>query len=179
VELDQKTAGLLCAAIVSDTLMYRSPTCTSADRDAAEKLAAIAGIDPEELASNMFRAGSNLKSKGESEIFYQDFKKFSMNDLTFGIGQINSMNSEELKEIKIRLKPFMEELIGKGNVQMLFFMLTDIINESTELLYTGTGAKELIESAFNIQPVDESFVLNGVVSRKKQLIPVIMSDLQQ
>lgn len=179
VELDQKTAGLLCAAIVSDTLLYRSPTCTTADHDAAEKLAAIAGIQTEELASNMFRAGSNLKSKGESEIFYQDFKKFSMNDLTFGIGQINSMNSEELKELKNRLKPFMDELIEKSNVQMLFFMLTDIIRESTELLYTGTGAKELIESAFNIQPVEESFILNGVVSRKKQLIPVIMSDLQQ
>lgn len=92
VEIDKKTAALLCSAIISDTLMYRSPTCTQIDRDAGEALAQIAEIDVEELAGNMFRAGSNLSSKGTSEIFFQDFKKFSMNEITFGVGQINSMN---------------------------------------------------------------------------------------
>lgn len=178
-KIDKKTASLLCSAILSDTLMYRSPTCTDADHEAAEALAEIAGIQVEELAANMFRAGSNLKSKEPSEIFYQDFKKFSINDITFGVGQINSMNADELEDIKSRLQPFMEESLANSGLQMLFFMLTDIVNESTQLLYVGSGAEELIQGAFNLSPSGNSFHLAGMVSRKKQLIPVIMSDLQQ
>lgn len=179
VAIDGKMAGLLCSAILSDTLMYRSPTCTEIDRNAAEELAKIACVDAEELASNMFRAGSNLKSKEASEIFYQDFKKFAMNDIAFGVGQINSMNSDELSELKKRLQPFMESALVGSGVQMLFFMLTDIIKESTELIYVGDGAEKLVESAFNISASNGSFYMEGVVSRKKQLIPAIMSDLQQ
>ncbi len=179
VEVDKKTAALLCSAIISDTLMYRSPTCTQIDHDAGEALAQIAGIDVEELAGNMFRAGSNLSSKETSEIFFQDFKKFSMNEITFGVGQINSMNPQELKELKSRLYPFMEEQLNASGIQMLFFMLTDIIKERTELLFVGNGSRELIQNAMNVEPGKDSFILKGVVSRKKQLIPAIMSDLQQ
>lgn len=179
VEIDKKTAALLCSAIISDTLMYRSPTCTQIDRDAGEALAQIAGIDVEEFAGNMFRAGSNLSSKETSEIFFQDFKKFSMNEITFGVGQINSMNPQELKELKSRLYPFMEEQLNASGIQMLFFMLTDIIKERTELLFVGNGSRELIQNAMNVEPGKDSFILRGVVSRKKQLIPAIMSDLQQ
>lgn len=178
-KIDKKIASLLCCAILSDTLMYRSPTCTTADREAGEALAELAGVNAETLAANMFRAGSNLKSKDASEIFYQDFKKFSMNDMSFGVGQINSMNADELKDIRDRLIPFMEESLENSGLQMLFFMLTDIIHESTELLYVGNGAQELIEGAFNLAPVGNSFHMPGVVSRKKQLIPAIMADLQQ
>ena len=179
VEIDKKTAALLCSAIISDTLMYRSPTCTQIDRDAGEALAQIAGIDVEEFAGNMFRAGSNLSSKETSEIFFQDFKKFSMNEITFGVGQINSMNPQELKELKSRLYPFMEEQLNASGIQMLFFMLTDIIKERTELLFVGNGSRELIQNAMNVEPGKDSFILRGVASRKKQLIPAIMSDLQQ
>lgn len=179
VEVDKVTAGLLLAAIMSDTLMYRSPTCTAKDKEVAESLAKIAGISPEDLAVAMFRAGSNLKDKSDSEIFYQDFKKFSMNDIKFGVGQINSMNSDELLEIGERLQHFMEETIATTGLQMLFFMMTDIVKESSYLIYMGNGAKELIESSFNVTPNYGMFVLKGVVSRKKQLIPAIMADLQQ
>lgn len=179
VEVDKVTAGLLLAAIMSDTLMYRSPTCTAKDKEVAEALAKIAGISPEDLAVAMFRAGSNLKDKSDSEIFYQDFKKFSMNDIKFGVGQINSMNSDELLEIGERLQHFMEETIATTGLQMLFFMMTDIVKESSYLIYMGNGAKELIESSFNVTPNYGMFVLKGVVSRKKQLIPAIMADLQQ
>ena len=127
----------------------------------------------------MFRAGSNLSSKETSEIFFQDFKKFSMNEITFGVGQINSMNPQELKELKSRLYPFMEEQLNASGIQMLFFMLTDIIKERTELLFVGNGSRELIQNAMNVEPGKDSFILRGVVSRKKQLIPAIMSDLQQ
>ncbi len=179
VSVDKITAALLCSAIISDTLMFRSPTCTAVDRNAAQELAEIAEIKIEELANDMFRAGSNLRSKTPEEIFYQDFKKFSMNDTTFGVGQINSMNSEELTELKGRLYPYMKDLIKHAGVQMIFFMLTDIVKESTELIFVGESAEQLISDAFSIRALGDSFILNGVVSRKKQLIPAIMADIQQ
>lgn len=178
IELDKQTATLLCCAIISDTLMYRSPTCTAVDKAAAEDLAKIAGINVEELAGDMFRAGSNLSSKETSEIFEQDFKTFVMNDITFGVGQVNSMNKEELVELKQRLYPYMEEQLKQSGLQMLFFMLTDIVQESTELLYVGGNAQELIRDAMGVEPSGDSFILKGVVSRKKQLIPAIMTVLQ-
>lgn len=178
IELDKQTATLLCCAIISDTLMYRSPTCTAVDKAAGEELAKIAGINVEELAGDMFRAGSNLSSKETSEIFEQDFKTFVMNDITFGVGQVNSMNQEELVELKQRLYPYMEKQLKQSGLQMLFFMLTDIVQESTELLYVGSNAQELIRDAMGVDPRGDSFILRGVVSRKKQLIPAIMTVLQ-
>lgn len=173
-------AGLLCAAIISDTLMFRSPTCTALDREAAENLAVIAGIEIDEFATEMFRAGSNLKDKSPEEIFYQDFKKFNVEDVTFGVGQINSMDREELENIKNQLLPQLQRECLKHGIPKVFFMLTDIIHESTELLYYGEGAKELIQEAFHPEIQSEnSAYLTGIVSRKKQLIPGFMLALQQ
>ena len=178
LEIPPEIAGLLCAAIISDTLMFRSPTCTAVDQAAAESLAKIAGIDIPEFASEMFRAGSNLKDKTPAEIFHQDFKKFIIEDVTFGVGQINSMDAREPEEIKENLLPNMQNECGKHGMQMVFFMLTNIIEESTELLYYGSGAKELIARAFEKEVPEESCRLEGVVSRKKQLIPAFMMALQ-
>ena len=179
VEVGPQMAGLLCSAIISDTLLFRSPTCTMVDQAAAEALADIAGISIPEFASEMFRAGSNLKDKSPEEIFYQDFKKFIMGDVTFGVGQITSLDAGELESIKEQLLPQMESECGKHGIEMVFFMLTNIIEESTELLYYGSGAKEVIEKAFEDLPVNEvSCELKGVVSRKKQLIPAFMMALQ-
>jgi len=179
VEIDKTTAMLLCSAIISDTLMYRSPTCTAVDKQAADDLAKIAEIDVETYASEIFKAGSNLSSKTEKEIFFQDFKQFSFNDIILGVGQINSMNSNELLEIKERLIPYINTMIENNNLNMVFFMLTDIMTESSEVIYAGNHAKELIESAFSVKCVGMSAQLKGVVSRKKQLIPTIMESLQQ
>lgn len=179
LEIPADIAGLLCAAIISDTLMFRSPTCTPADRAAAEDLARIAGIECESFATDMFAAGSKLKDKSPEEIFYQDFKKFELNKASFGVGQINSMNPAELTEIKERLIPYLEKALGTHGESMLFFMLTDIIHESTELLCYGGESEELVEEAFHKAPQDRSVVLPGVVSRKKQLIPAFMNALQQ
>lgn len=179
LEIAPNIAGLLCAAIISDTLMFRSPTCTFLDKAAAEALADIAGISIPKFASEMFRAGSNLKDKSPEEIFYQDFKKFIMGDVTFGVGQITSLDAGELESIKEQLLPQMESECGKHGIEMVFFMLTNIIEEYTELLYYGSGAKEVIEKAFEDLPVNEvSCELKGVVSRKKQLIPAFMMALQ-
>lgn len=179
IEISSNIAGLLCSAIISDTLMFRSPTCTAVDRDAAQKLAQIAGIEIEAYASEMFAAGSNLKKKSPEEIFYQDFKKFELNQANFGVGQINSMNASELKDIKGRLIPYLEKALGQHGETMLFFMLTDIMNESTELLCFGGDSEELVREAFHQQPEDHSVYLPGIVSRKKQLIPAFMNALQQ
>jgi manganese-dependent inorganic pyrophosphatase len=179
IEVEPQIAGLLCSAILSDTLVYRSPTCTEIDRTLAEELAVIAGIQVEEYAKEMFAAGSNLTSKSPEEIFYQDFKKFTAGDLIFGVGQINSMNKEELDSIKEKLVPYMEKAFRDHGVGVLFFMLTNIVESSTELLYQGTGAKELLLNAFKLDRDAEIIYLKGVVSRKKQLIPALMITLQQ
>lgn len=179
MDIEPEIAGLLCAAIISDTLMYRSPTCTYVDKAAAEDLARIAGIDVEAFAQEMFNAGSNLKNKSPEEIFYQDFKKFNVNGVTFGVGQINSMNSEELTDIKGKLIPYMEKAFGEHGLDMLFFMLTNIIDESTELIYHGKDANDLVENSFEVKSDDNSYILKNVVSRKKQLIPAFMVTLQQ
>ena len=181
IKVEPKIAGLLCSAIVSDTLLFRSPTCTPVDEMAARALADIAGIDIEKYAMEMFSAGSNLKDKSDEEIFYQDFKKFELNKSSFGVGQITSVNADELTEIKKELLPYMEKALGSHGESMLFFMLTDIINESTELLFYGGDSKNVVSEAFHKEPQEgeQSVILPGVVSRKKQLIPSFMTAMQQ
>ena len=172
LEIPPKIAGLLCAAIISDTLMFRSPTCTLQDKMAAGALALIADISIEEFAREMFKAGSNLKDKSPEEIFYQDYKKFiAEGDICFGVGQISSMDADELREIKERLIPFMVSECGRHGVSRVYFMLTDIMEQSTELLFYGEGSEEMAVNAFKIEPKDGTIYLKGVVSRKKQLIP--------
>mgnify|MGYP000797699505 FL=1 len=179
LEIPPKIAGLLCAAIISDTLMFRSPTCTLQDKMAAGALALIADISIEEFAREMFKAGSNLKDKSPEEIFYQDYKKFiAEGDICFGVGQISSMDADELREIKERLIPFMVSECGRHGVSRVYFMLTDIMEQSTELLFYGEGSEEMAVNAFNIEPKDGTIYLKGVVSRKKQLIPPLMEAAQ-
>ena len=179
LEISPSIAGLLCAAIISDTLMFRSPTCTLSDKMAAGALALIAGINIEQFAKEMFKAGSNLKDKSPEEIFYQDYKKFIAEDeINFGVGQISSMDSDELAEIKERLVPFMVSECGRHGVTRVFFMLTNIIEESTELLYYGEGSEEMARIAFHMEPKDWVFDLIGGGSRKKQLIPALMEAAQ-
>ena len=177
IEIEPKIAGLLLAAIVSDTLMYRSPTCTAIDRAAAEDLAAIAGIDVKDFAKQMFNAGSDLKTKTPEEIFYQDFKKFNIDETEFGVGQISSMNEEELENLKKKLLPYMEKVAAETELSMIFFMLTNILEESTELIYCGKNAKQLVADGFYTKAGENATVLPGVVSRKKQLIPAFMNAL--
>ena len=184
VTIENKIAGLLCSAIISDTLLFRSPTCTPVDKDAAMKLAAIAGIDVEQLANKMFAAGSKLKGKSDAEIFYQDFKRFTAGKIAFGVGQITSLNAGELNELKSRMLTYMDRAREDEKVDMMFFMLTNILTESTELICDGQGAKQLAGEAFHLgdeeMDKEEHIVsLPGVVSRKKQLVPGLMVATEQ
>ena len=179
VEVDRTTASLLCSAIISDTLLFRSPTCTMVDRATAEALAHIAGIDMEQHAKDMFNAGSNLRGKSVEEICFQDFKVFNVSEVMFGVGQITSMNQEELDEVKERLIPYLEEARKTQGLDMIFLMMTNILEETSELLCCGDNAKERMKEAFEIPEDAQDIVLKGVVSRKKQLIPTFVNYLQQ
>lgn len=178
VELTREIAGLLCSAILSDTLIYRSPTCTREDIQAAQALAEIAGIQEEEYAREMFAAGSSLSQKAPEEIFYQDFKKFVAGDVSFGVGQITSMTQEELDAVRDKLIPYLKKAMADHGVSMLFFMLTNIMQGTTELLYAGTGARELALEAFRLPEETQQIILENTVSRKKQIIPAMMQAIQ-
>ncbi len=177
-EISRQVAGLLCSAILSDTLAFKSPTCTEMDKVAAASLASIAGLDMEEFAIAMFRAGSNLVDKSAEELFYQDFKQFKMGELELGVGQVNSLDSNELQEVKDRILEYMDKVYKNKNLDMVLFMLTDISNERTELLFTGSNT-ELISKAFEGKHGKNSIILPGVVSRKKQVIPPLLRSAGQ
>lgn len=185
-QIDRTIAGLLCSAIISDTLLFRSPTCTEVDKNAALALAEIAGIQVEDYAVSMFSAGSNLKNKTEEEIFYQDFKRFTAGKITLGVGQISSLNGQELEQLRGRMQPYIKQAFQTHNVDMMFFMLTNILTESTTLLCEGQGAGQMILEAFHVESDEAAqkdakqgiVELSKVVSRKKQLIPAIMVALQ-
>lgn len=182
-EIPPQIAGLLCSAIISDTLLFRSPTCTQEDREAAQDLASIAGITLESYAEKMFAAGSNLDSKTEEEIFHQDYKNFDMGRTKIGIGQISSINDEELETLEKRLLPFLEKVQQNGVEDMVFFMLTNILDQSTRLLCVGTGAMALVIKSFRLEDSEGgsdtgTLLLEGVVSRKKQLVPALTLGIQ-
>ena len=179
IEVPREIAGLLCGAIISDTLLFRSPTCTPLDERTAKKLAKISDIDLEQMAQEMFNAGSNLKGKSAEDIFFQDFKQFTVNDTIFGVGQITSMSKEELAAIRDMMTEHLPKVLEAHNLNMIYFMLTDILAESTELLCVGTGARGIALSAFDLPDNAKSLILKGVVSRKKQLIPVLVETMQQ
>ena len=180
LEIDKNTAGLLLAAIISDTLLFRSPTFTDCDREAAEALAKIAEIDPKEFAVKMFSAGSQLKGKTDAEILHQDFKKFIEGKVSFCVGQVSSMDDEELKHLEKRMPAYMEKALKEEGVDMIFLMLTNILSETTTLIGVGHGSEQLVDEAFHAdRSADGGAILYGVVSRKKQLIPALSSAITQ
>ena len=183
VEVDKKTAGLLMSAIISDTLLFRSPTCTPVDEKAARALAKIAGIDIESYAMEMFAAGSNLKKKTDKEIFYQDYKIFTAGNIRFGVSQVTSLNEEELENLRPRLLHFAKGALETENLNMVFVMLTNILKQDSTVLAVGARSGELMKMAFSPEAEKVVFEINGentegyaaripeMVSRKKQLIP--------
>ena len=155
VDIPADIAGLMCAAILSDTLMYRSPTCTMLDRMAAEALAKIAGLEVESFAMEMFEAGSDLKKKSAADLFYQDFKKFSAGDIQFGVGQITALDPRALKEIQKRLSSMLENAKKEHSLDMIFIMLTNILDESTMVLCSDDKALDVAMRCFGA-PVNKT-----------------------
>lgn len=179
VGIGRQDAGLLCSAILSDTLMFRSPTCTHADRAAAEELAQIAGVDVKTHAVAMFRAGSQLVGRSMDELFHMDYKYYQVRNKRMAISQVTSVNQDELDGIRPQMLEYMRSCLPTSGLAMLFVMLTNIIDEATELVYIGQGTAELVRAAFQKECGPESVVLPGVVSRKKQLVSPLLAALEQ
>lgn len=179
VEIKKKIAGLLCAAILSDTLIFQSPTCTEVDIKAAEELSKIAEIDIKNFAADMFAASNDLLNKTAEEIFYTDYKVFTQSEMTFCVGQITSMYREELDNIREKMIEYIEKKHNSLLFGMTLFMLTDISTKTTELIYEGAKAEEIIKRAFKLKKLPNRVILEGVVSRKKQLIPAPMLAIQE
>ena len=179
VEIPKEIAGLLLSAIISDTLMFRSPTCTPLDKSVAERLAEIADVDIEDHAKKMFRAGSDFKNKTTEEIFYQDFKIFHTEDCDFGVAQISAMSGEELEQIGEKLRPFLPQVLGEKRLNMVYVMLTDILEESSRIIFAGEDAGKILAHAFKKQEDADGILLDGIVSRKKQMIPTLMNEMSE
>ena len=180
VEIRPQIAGLLLAAILSDTLVFRSPTCTPVDVSTANRLAKIAGVEIDAFASEMFEAGEKLDGKTPEEVFLQDFKVFMCGDVRFGVAQGSYMTRKNLKAAQKLLTPYLPEACGKQNVEDLYMLLTDVPKEESVVICTGRHADEMLRSGFEKEPEEDgSWVLPGVVSRKKQFIPALMSAYQE
>ena len=179
VEIPKEIAGLLLSAIISDTLMFRSPTCTPFDKGVAKRLAEIADVDIEDHAKKMFRAGSDFKNKTTEEIFYQDFKIFHTEDCDFGVAQISAMSGEELEQIGEQLRPFLPQVLGEKRLNMVYVMLTDILEESSKIIFAGEDAGKILAHAFKKQEDADGILLDGIISRKKQMIPTLMNEISE
>lgn len=178
VTLPKNIAGILCAAILSDTVAFRSPTCTFADIDTAKKLARIAQIECETFAREMFTAGSPLKNMTPEEILHSDFKEYTLSRKKIGIGQINMAGLSEIRKIKPALLAYMEDLMEDKNYYLLLLILTDIVNEETEILFSE-NQKGLVARGFNPLKDEHTFSMHGIVSRKKQIVPAVTRLLAQ
>lgn len=166
-------AGLLCSAIISDTLLFRSPTCTPQDEEICRRLAEIAGISSvEDYAKEMFKAGTSLKGKTVEQIFNQDYKPFSIEDIKVGIAQVNTMDIDGFMPLKEEMLAYMNEKAKESSLDMVMLLLTDIITEGSQVLVVGERS-DIAEKAFNATLVDNTAFLPGVLSRKKQVVPPV------
>ena len=180
MEIPPQIAGLLLAAILSDTLVFRSPTCTPLDEALAKRLAKIAGVDIDEFASEMFEAGEKLDGKTAEEVLLQDFKVFMCGDIRFGVAQGSYMTRKNLLAAEALLQPYLEEARNKQNVEDIYMLLTDVPKEESVVISDGRYASEVLSDGFETQPAEDgSFTLPGVVSRKKQFIPALMTAYQE
>ncbi len=178
--IPEKTiAALLCSAIISDTLILKSPTCTQVDIDICKKMAQIANIDIESYGREMFKAGSNLVGRTSEELFARDFKKFSVNDIVIGVGQVNCMTKEETDMVRQPMIDYLSGDLSKMGLDMAFFMITNVLTESSEVVCFGNNSTQIITNSFSTVSDGNVVSLKGVVSRKKQLLPAIMEELQQ
>ncbi len=173
IKIPKETAGILLSSILSDTVILKSATTTDADVKAAEELARIAGVDDiQELGMEMFKQKSDLAGKKPKELLFRDFKDFNMSGNKVGIGQIEVVSLSLLDEFKDPLYEEMKKVKEEGGYHSIFLMLTDIIQEGTELL-SITDDASVVEKAFGKKLEGRSVWLPGVMSRKKQVVPFL------
>ncbi|WP_019131730.1 putative manganese-dependent inorganic diphosphatase [Peptoniphilus obesi] len=178
IKPSRKIAGLLCAAIISDTLLFRSPTSTPTDKFVLNKMSKIAAIDPEEFAMEMFRAGTSLEGKKPEELLKTDVKNFTFEGKNVRVCQIFTMDLDSTASVEDDLKEAMEEYLEKENVESFILMITDIFREISEVIVVGSF-KEALARQFGKEIVNSKFVAEGLLSRKKQLIPKLSSAVSE
>ncbi len=176
---DKDTAGLMLSAILSDTLMFRSPTCTPADENAARALAQLAGVDLAQYADAMFEAGGDVTGKTAEEILNTDYKIFTYGDLRFGVGQGIYLSERNRSAAEALVGPYLPTTLERQGVDMVFYMLTDIRDSNTDLMMAGRDATDVVRRGFEVEPENGLARLPGVVSRKKQLVPALLNAIKQ
>ena len=179
VEIDRVNAGLMLSAILSDTLMFRSPTCTSTDERAARELAVLAQVDLEQYANTMFEHGGDVSGKTAEEIFNNDYKIFDSGETRFGVGQGFYMVDRNRKNSQELVGPYLPVALMKQRLDYIFYMFTDVRESTTQLMMVGDGAEALVRRAFGVEVADGVATLPGVVSRKKQLVPQLINAMKQ
>jgi len=180
VDIPRQIAGLLLGAILSDTLAFRSPTCTPIDERTAKMLAGIAQVDINQFANDMFEAGEQLSGKTPEEVLLQDFKVFLCGDIRFGVAQVNFMTGSNIQAAQQLIRPYMTEALGKQKIEDLYVMFTNVPQGESTLLCAGYNAERILADAFRETAVENSaIVLPGVISRKKQVVPALMAAYQQ
>lgn len=176
IDIPTDIAGLMLGAIISDTLLFKSPTCTPTDTKIAKELAKIAGVDIVEFGMEMFKAGTSLVGKTVEEIFNQDYKKFTFGDLSVGVAQVNTMDIEGFVPYKQDMLNYMEEVAREHHMEFVMLLLTDVINATSEVFVAGPRP-DYVSNGFHVDLVDQQASLPGVISRKKQVVPVITEAL--
>ena len=166
----KEIAGLLCGAIISDTLLFRSPTCTEIDKEMCLKLAELAGIKAEDFATEMFKAGTSLKGKSVEEIFNQDFKPFNMEGTKVGIAQVNTMDIDGFMPLKKDMLTYMNNKAENEGFDLMLLLLTDIIKEGSQIIVAG-NKPEIVEKTFNVKLSEHTAYAPRILSRKKQVVP--------
>lgn len=179
IEPTPQMAGIMLSAILSDTLAFRSPTCTEADKIAAEALAGVAGVNLETYADQMFEAGADIAGRTAEDVFKSDFKVFSRGSVHFGVGQLSFMTEKTRHAAEDLLGPYLSRAAAEHNLPHIFFLFTDVKTSSSDILFAGHGAGAIVEDAFGVTTHDNMAVLPGIVSRKKQVIPQMMQAFER
>jgi manganese-dependent inorganic pyrophosphatase len=173
VDLPKEIAGLMLSAIVSDTLLLKSPTCTQEDVDAAHELAEIAGVDLEAYGLDMLKAGADMSDKSAYDLVTMDAKEFSMGNAKVEIAQVNTVDASIIYENQAEIEAEIEKLAEQKDLNLFLFVVTDILNNDSEVLAVGEDQNK-VESAFNVELDDKKrALLKGVVSRKKQIVTAL------
>ncbi|MBD1221565.1 manganese-dependent inorganic pyrophosphatase [Virgibacillus halodenitrificans] len=176
VPVSKEIAGLLLSAIISDSLLLKSPTCTKEDVDAAYELAEIAGVNLETYGLEMLQAGADLSDKTVTELLTMDAKEFSMGDAKVEIAQVNAVDTSKIYAFQDDINPEIAQIIKDKDLDLFLFVVTDILNNDSEVLALGEG-KEKVESAFGVElDHNNRALLKGVVSRKKQIVTALTEE---
>jgi len=172
VELTKEMAGLLLSAIISDSLLLKSPTCTDEDVEAAHELAKLADVDLEKYGLDMLQAGADLSDKSILDLLTMDAKEFTMHDAKVEIAQVNAVDTGKIYEQQEEIEAEIKKIIGAKNLDLFLFVVTDILNNDSEVLALGAG-EDKVAAGFNVELVNRRALLKGVVSRKKQIVTTL------